>query len=192
MRGRAFLLVAALMTFLTVPVAGQIVADFEDAPVCDNTRPNMGVYAGIDFMSQWTCYASPQPPFNPASGTNRVYAVDGSANASSAFFSFLGGPVNFLGAYFSGSANVVFNLFLGGSLMASSGSLLTTGTPTFLSAGYAGPVDKVQVVGGDVNWVMDDVTYSVVPEPGAILLLGTGLLGIFGVSLLRKKETLGD
>jgi hypothetical protein len=152
----------------------------------------MFVYSGIDFLGQWTCYAFAQPPYTPQSGTNRLYAQSGGANAASARFRFLSAS-SFLGAWFSGFAttNVFFRLFSGGNLVHTTGSLAALGaTPTFLATGYGAAVDEVEVVGSDVQWVMDDLTYgaSVTPEPATMLLLGSGLAGIGAAARRRRRK----
>jgi hypothetical protein len=143
----------------------------------------------------WTCYSSPQPPYNPHSGTNRIYTT---GNTNSAFFDFIGGPVAFDGAWFAGwaSNSVSFALFLSGAPVWTSGSLAPTDVPTFLSSGYSGAVDRVQVNGTGNLWIMDDVTFNengivgpVVPEPSAIVLLGTGIVGLMGFARRHRKFT---
>ena len=181
--------ILGLLALVASPAHSQTVIDFESVAACDNVSPNMGVFAGVDFRSEWTCYSFAQPPYNPSSGTNRLYAVSGSSNASTGSFAF-SGPQAFLGAFFAGSADVTFNMYLGNTLVASSSTLTTTSTPTFLSSGYAGNVDEVQVVGNSVQWIMDDLTYgsavSVVPEPGSILLVALGLAGVAAVRRRRQ------
>ncbi len=150
----------------------------------------MFVYSGIDFLGQWTCYSFSQPPYTPQSGTNRLYATSGGANASSARFRFLTAST-FLGAWFSGaSQSIFFRLFSGGNLVHTSSSSSLTSSPTFSATGYGAAVDEVEVVGSDVQWVMDDLTYgaSVTPEPATMLLLGSGLAGIGAAARRRRRK----
>lgn len=138
-------------------------------------------YAGIIWNSMWTNYDSPQDPYNPQSGAFRVYDT-----VSSGQFNF-SAPVVFNGAYFSGyaDATVQFEMRLGGVLMATSGILAPSNVATFLSSGYGGLVDQVNVLSPRPDYfVMDDVTYSVggggaVPEPAswALMILGFGAVG---------------
>ena len=96
--------------------------------------------------------------------------------------------VRFDGAYFAGieSSTVTFQLYNSGSLVATSGTLIPSSTPTFLASGYIGLVDEVRVV-SDAFRAMDNVTYNTdietVPEPSTIL--GLGLLGL-GAFCQRK------
>ena len=89
--------------------------------------------------------------------------------------------VRFDGAYFAGLdfSTATFQLYNSGSLVATSGTLIPSSTPTFLASGYTGLVDEVRVV-SDAFRVMDNVTYNTdietVPEPSTIL--GLGLLGL--------------
>jgi hypothetical protein len=98
--------------------------------------------------------------------------------------------VRFDGAYFAGLdfSTATFQLYNSGSLVATSGTLIPSSTPTFLASGYTGLVDEVRVSLASVGYiVMDNVTYNTdietVPEPSTIL--GLGVLG-FGAFCQRK------
>jgi hypothetical protein len=100
---------------------------------------------------------------------------------------FINGPQIFDGAYFDGGAiypftnrPVHFNLYNGTTLVATSALLNLSATPTFLASGYSGPVDRVGIVGDVIQFVMDDFTYTPIPEPSTVGLLALGLLA-FGL-----------
>jgi hypothetical protein len=92
----------------------------------------------------------------------------------------------FNGAWVSGdgsSTNVVFELFNHGALVHTTSSYSPTNLSTFVSSGFAGLVDEVRVNGSSGYYVLDDVTYetAAVPEPGTLLLVSAGLLGLRGI-----------
>jgi hypothetical protein len=159
----------------------QTVVTFDDLPG-SGLVPNG--YGGINWNSNWTYYGDVQPPYTAESSPNRVYTF--SANAS---FNFLT-PEVFNGAYFAGdSAPVTFELYDGSTLVFTSATLVSDGTPTFLASGYSGAVTEVIVSSPSPDfYVMDNVTYSplsATPEPGSFLLFGTGLLASF-ILVFRK------
>jgi hypothetical protein len=144
-------------------------------------------YGGVNWNGNWTWYDRPQPPYNALSPATRIFSSydppkPGDVEGSSFSFS---GDVIFNGAYFAGDGDGViqFALYNDGGLVATSGTLTTSSTPTFLSSGYAGAVDQV-AVRGRKSYVMDDVTFNAtaVPEPEsyALLLAGLGVLGFIG------------
>ncbi len=93
----------------------------------------------------------------------------------------------FDGAYFGGSAQARYDLYLDSNLVHSStfANMGTNGNPAaWVGSGYSGLVDRVQVVtnGGGADWVMDNFTYNStapIPEPEtyAMMLAGLGMLG---------------
>ena len=170
--------------------AAQVVVDFDDL-VGDNILVPDG-YGGINWDSNWIYYGFDQFPYTPESTPNRVYPNFGKWPVGSASVPFFYFPslVRFDGAYFAGLdfSTATFQLYNSGSLVATSGTLIPSSTPTFLASGYTGLVDEVRVSLASVGYiVMDNVTYNTdietVPEPSTIL--GLGLLG-FGAFCQRK------
>jgi hypothetical protein len=149
-----------------------------DSLTGDGVVPNG--YGGIQWGGNWSYFDGAESPYTPESAPERIYPNDIVADAIFSFSS----PTVFDGAYFSGDpeVSVQFDLYLDGNLVATSGSLAPTATPAYLASGYNGLVDKVQVVdsvGSADYWVMDNVTYGVVPEPAAwaLMLMGVGGIG---------------
>lgn len=162
----------------TAPAA---VLTFEDL-TGSNLLPSN--YGGLTWSDQWSYYDSVQPPYTPASGVERVYNNNGTPPPR---FSFAA-PTVFNGASFSGNITAQFELYLSGNLVATSGSINLSSTPTFLASGYSGMVDEVRLLVSQGSFVMDDVTFdekSAVPEPTTIGLVGLGLAGLLARRLRR-------
>lgn len=134
----------------------------------------------------WYVYDWYQYPYTPSSGVGRTYESTYDSTPSWEFLT----PVVFNGAYFSGyeDATVQMDLFRNNVLVYSTGAFSPSDIPTFFATGYSGLVDKVVINTPRPDyWVMDDLTYNAtVPEPGSLLLLGIGLLGMAGVTRYKK------
>jgi hypothetical protein len=175
---RVRLLLFALLTGLTAANAraGLVVLDFEDSVGVISLVPSP--YGGIDWLGNWYSYTLPQDPYNAHSGVARLLTFG--TGAAETLFDFQT-PVLFDGAWIAGQGveapGVNFNLYLGGSLVGTSSTLIQSATPTFLASGYAGLVDRVGFYGELGRYVMDDVTYRTAPEPSAAvpLLVAIGL-----------------
>lgn len=148
-------------------------------------------YGGLDWSAGgWSVFGIEQAPFTPHSGDYRAFSdfQPDPVEAPSAAIGFLS-PAQFEGAWFSGleGATVSFQMYLGGSLVATSATLDPTATPSFLASGYAGLVDRVVIVSpGQGSFAMDDFMYAPVPEPQNYALLLGGLAAIGAVRRVRR------
>lgn len=171
------------LALLTACSASATVLSFEDLSG-QNVLPSN--YGGLTWSDGWEYYDSSQPPYTPSSGVERVYNNNGSAPPRFYFAA----PAVFDGAYFSGYNNASFEMYLSGSLVATSSTvnLGGTGVPVWLASGYGGQVDEVRLVVSQGSFVMDDVTFnggSAVPEPATYAMIG---LGLAGLALVTRRK----
>ena len=197
-----FLLCVALALSAGIAAANPIVVTFDN--LSGDNLPVPEGYGGINWLNGWKHYGFSQEPYTARSPRQRVYATRGSAGPASLFeraFEFTEPNQLFAGAWFAGnprlpgrtaSAFVQLNLYDNGVLVHTSGMLTPSSSPAFLSAGYAGRIDRVGVLSNNAGyWVMDDVTYGTtiapIPEPASLFLLGSGLFG-FTIRRLRAAD----
>jgi PEP-CTERM motif len=150
---------------------------------------------GVNWSGNWQYYDFEQFPYTPSSMNTRVYGSydrypAGSEASIPFYFPF---EARFEGAYFAGTGEspVSFLLYRAGFLVGESAELTPSGVPAFLSSGYNGLVDQVEVHVGGAGagyFVMDDVSYEVtaVPEPSAFVLAALGFAA--GVARLASRH----
>jgi hypothetical protein len=176
MKNRIGTISLALGLTVMAAAGAQTVLNFDDVDTSPGVVSMPAGYGGLNWGGNIGLWGSPQPPYNPQSIPNRVlFNRSGESGVAESDATFIGGPKTFDGAYFTGGAGTAqFNLYSGATLVATSGILNLSSTPTFLASGYSGPVDKVGIVGDRGFFAMDDFTYEPVPEPSTLGLLALG------------------
>jgi hypothetical protein len=153
-------------------------------------------YQGLTWDSGWNVWTGGgNANYNPHSNPNLAYFN----SANDLGFSFPS-TVVFDGAWFggpSGISTVSFELFLGGVLQSTSASLAVAPSPQFLSSGYSGPVDRVEidltgtVFNGLFDWTVDDITYDAVgsvPEPSTFAYVCATAVALLVVRAGRTRH----
>ncbi len=146
-------------------------------------------YGGLDWSgSSWLAFEGPQAPYTAHSGSWRVATDFGSSDADSSIR--FTEPSVFVGAWFAGygEATVTVQMYLQGSLVATSPTLAPSETPSFLASGYTGLVDRLVFASPQqAFYAMDDFSFEAapVPEPQAWLLMAGGL----ALLALRRVRT---
>jgi hypothetical protein len=169
---------------LALAAQADIVIGFDDL-IGEGAVPDG--YAGLSW-GDWFYYDWEQPPYTPHSPPCRVYTEN-----SDDWFGF-SEEMFFKGAWFTGypEAALYFVGYDNGNVVGTSPIYEPHWLdPAFFASGFDNvPVDQVHVVVVDPAWaqfyVMDDVTYATVPEPGlGLTAAAAGLLGL--VSLVRRR-----
>lgn len=148
--------------------------------------PNWGVMSNGYYDSVYqNSYGAPSGA--AASNEGGVLSVTTSSNSvfnfDGALFSAFAANDSFQG--FS-STTITVNGYNGTTLVGSATMNLTPNGFTYLNASLNG-VDRLDFLssGSPQWWLMDNFTYNSTPEPGSLLLFGTGLLAL--VRSLKRK-----
>jgi len=184
--------VAAAAAMVLVPTVSATVLTFDDLPGTFGAVPSN--YGGLDWSGgAWFYFGAVQDPYTPHSDPNRAFVNPAAADAATAIG--FASPTSFQGAWIAGNGTgdlnghpvtvtVAFQLYLAGSLVHTSATLIPSNVPTFLDSGYAGMVDEVIVSSPFQGfYAMDDFTFgqpvTQVPEPATygFMLLGLGVVG---------------
>ena len=185
----------AAAAFVAVPAAAQTVLNFDDL----SGYNVLGTYRGVNFDSNFVHYDIQQDPYNPKSGSTRIFGnYDKFPITQSSMAFYVGGSSVFDGFWLAGlgEGQVSFDLYKNGSLVGSSASVVSTSTPTFLASNYTGTVDEIRINAINGYWVGDDFTFTTltpfgagVPEPAtwALMILGMGAIG--GAMRRRRVRT---
>jgi opacity protein-like surface antigen len=166
--------------------ASATVLDFDDIGADGAVPLN---YGGLDWSAgAWSVFGGDQAPYTAHSGSYRATTGFDATDAQTRIG--FAAPATFQGAWFAGldGATVSFELYLGGKLVATSATLDPGITPSFLSSGYAGLIDAVEISSPyQASYVMDDFSFTqAVPEPGSCALM-LGGLGVVGFVLRRRR-----
>ena len=217
--GRRIIGIAGALTLLlSGPALAQQTLDFEDLPCGCNTTGLPLSYMGFEWSSTWgSCKAASLPTLNTTGISNGISSGDvGIFNqGGSMVWLTRATPFAFLSAFLNPAWKEGLNITIIGSLggVEVFTTLLTLDASTLgslVNFGYWVDELRFSTTGGTVameggvpyksnceadtactEFIMDDFTYSNVPEPMSFALTGTGLLGLALFHRRRKRHLKG-
>jgi hypothetical protein len=185
MKNRCATLLLVLSCLAFAEIASATDLNFDDINTFGGVVGMPTGYGGFNWPLSTGVWGFVQPPYNAETPPNRVlFNFSCCTHTENDVFSNIG-SITFDGAYISGFGTEYFNLYLRGTLVATSGSLNASPVPTFLPSGYSGAVDEIGIIGPVGFFAMDDFTFNAVPEPGTLAMFGSSVLGI--ACLVRRK-----
>ncbi len=191
-------LAAGVFMFGMVSISNATVLNFEGlttSQVQNITTNNQG-YGGFTWDAGWYLYNDNfynTPAHSGDYGIVNNFGTNplGLSIASSNTFDFNGAWIS--GWHFNAPSQVKAQGFdnLGNLVAETNWMAVTVGVNTYLASSFNN-VTRVDFLGGGY-FTIDDFTYNnesaPVPEPTTMLLFGTGLAGLLGIRINRKKKT---